>query len=94
MGFCIMDCVKVAKVIASKYKTKILLTVYENPNTTSNISKITKLHNSHTSKTIQELISLGLITTKTPRIKKGKIYRITPVGIEVMRQIKKMTDGS
>jgi predicted transcriptional regulator len=76
-------------VVASEYRKKILLSLSERPKSPKEISEETKLHLSHVSLTIYDLIKKGLVKCLTPNLKKGKLFSLTTTGKEIAGLLKK-----
>jgi len=69
-----------SKVIASKYKQKILTILESGPKTPLMISDSLKISSTYTSTTLTELTSLKLIECLTPDRRKGKLFGLTTEG--------------
>lgn len=78
----------VGKVHASSYRMKILLKLLERPKTPTQLSKELNIKISHISRTLSELVKLGLAETLAPELRKSKMYRITNTGKEVLTKVK------
>jgi len=76
-------------IVASEYRKKILLSLFERPKSPKEISEETKLHLSHVSLTIYDLIKKGLVKCLTPNLKKGKLFSLTATGKEIAGLLKK-----
>jgi predicted transcriptional regulator len=73
-------------VIRSKYRSKILEKLKNNPSIPSKMSYETNISLSHVSRALNEMENKGLIQ-KLTYDHKGKIYGITEKGLEVLREI-------
>jgi len=76
------------KVNSSSYRSKILSKLIETHKTPTRLSKELDIKISHVSRTLTELVKLGLVESLTPELRKGKMYRITKLGKEVIKKIK------
>jgi len=72
-------------VISSTYRKKVLKRL-ENPTTPSKLSKELEINKTHISRTLSELESKQLIKCLTPDSKKGRIYKITEYGKEILEK--------
>jgi len=73
-------------VIASKFRTKILLALSESKSP-SKISKETGTYIGIVTKTLMELRNRGLVECTTPYRRKGRIYRLTGKGSRIREMI-------
>lgn len=69
-----------SKIIASKYKQKILTILESGPKTPLMISELLKISSTYTSTTLTELTALKLIDCLTPDRRKGKLFGLTAEG--------------
>jgi DNA-binding MarR family transcriptional regulator len=67
-------------VIASKYRVKVVFSLYQHPKTPSQIAGETGLGRSHVSRTLKELLEMGITLCLTPNARKGKVYQLTKKG--------------
>ncbi|MFH8119326.1 MAG: ArsR family transcriptional regulator [Candidatus Aenigmatarchaeota archaeon] len=81
------DWYTIAYVASSKYRTEILKLLKDRPKSPSEMSKLLKCPLSRVSEALRSLERMKLITCLTPRIQKGKIYKITEMGIEILKRI-------
>ena len=69
----------------SKYRWNVMGTLYENrflmP---SEIANRTGILNNHISFVLKQLKNKGLIECINPEVRKGRLYRLTDTGMEVM----------
>ena len=82
----------VGKVVASKYRLRILSTLERRLLTPSQISDITKINRSHVSRFLKELETDGLVECRTSGLRKGKLYSITNLGDSILRKVREL-DG-
>jgi len=73
---------------ASEYRTKVLISLREKPKTPAILEKEIKIKMSHVSRTLNELLKLGLIKCLNPSLRKGKLFYITKEGIKVHKYLK------
>ena len=75
-------------VIASKIRTSILKLLAKSPAIPSQLSDKLNLQLSHTSRALSELECRGLILCVNPNHTKGRVYRLTEQGREVLKRTK------
>ena len=73
-------------VISSKYR-KIVLENVRNHKTPTDISKELKIQRSHVSRALIELCEEKLVECLTPNKRKGRLYKITNKGLNLLKQI-------
>lgn len=78
------------KVHSSSYRYEVLLKLAETHKIPTQLSKELNIKMSHISRTLTELVNLGLIESLTPELRKSKMYRITKLGKEVLKKVKEM----
>jgi predicted transcriptional regulator len=83
-----MDWTLYGYVIASEYRRRIILSLFDRPKSPKEISEETKLYLSHVSLTIYDLVKKGLVECLTPNLKKGKIFSLTTTGKEIAELLK------
>lgn len=76
-------------IISSIYRKKILHTLMERPKTPTEIRNETDYYLSHVSNVLNELLKKDLIVCLTPSRSKGRVYRLTEQGIEIILYIDK-----
>ncbi len=74
------------KVHASSYRIKVLSKLAETPRMPTQLSKELDIKMSHISRTLRELVNLGLVESLTPEVRKSRVYGITNLGIEVLEK--------
>lgn len=84
-----LDYFKIGKVLISKHRSSIALSLSRGLKTPSQIASETGIRLSHVSKTLSELQDLGIIQCETPMMKKGRIYTLTKEGIIIIRLLEK-----
>lgn len=78
----------IAYVYPSTYRKKVLKTLGEdNCLIPSVLAKKAGILQTHISKTLAELKEQGLIECINPEVRKGKLYRNTELGIEILKYI-------
>lgn len=82
-----MDFEELGWVKASEYRQNVLKGVEEKPQTPKDLSQKTEYYLSHVSKTLNELAEHDMVECVTPDRKKGKLYRITDQGKEIVEAI-------
>lgn len=83
-----VDWKKYGFVIASKYRTKIVLSLLAGPKNPKKLSEETKLYLSHVSFTLKELSKKDIAECLTPGLKRGRIYALTSEGKELAEKIR------
>lgn len=76
------------KVVASQYRQLVINSLEEHPKTPTQVAQDIEKHQSHVSKTIQELASYGLVKCLNPEAKKGRLYRLTTQGEDLHSRLK------
>jgi DNA-binding MarR family transcriptional regulator len=76
-----------------KTRIKILKTLY-NPRTPTEAANITGIHRSSVSRTILDLEKKGLVECLTPKEKRGRYYRTTKLGKEVIKILEGRENGN
>ncbi len=82
----------VAFVMKSEKRKKIL-ELLEKPKTPKMLSKILNTSLPNISMKLRALEKVGLVECINPQDPKGKIYKLTEVGKEVLKKIKEMETG-
>ena len=82
-----MDWEKYAFVIASEYRKKIVKALDSGPKTPKQVSLEAGLHITHTSSTLNELVVRQIVVSLTPNLRKGKLYQLTELGIEISKMV-------
>ncbi|MDI6917743.1 MAG: hypothetical protein QMC80_08120 [Thermoplasmatales archaeon] len=73
---------------ASKYRQKVLLSLEERPKTPMQISIEISVNLTHVSRALRELAKKGIVECITPKMVKGRIYKLTTKGKEVVKLLK------
>ena len=77
----------IGKIMASKYKLKVMLELSKGMKTPSQLVKNTGLSASSISRTLKELLKMSVVICITPSLRKGKIYKLTNFGYEILDKI-------
>ncbi|WP_458404228.1 transcriptional regulator [Methanobrevibacter sp.] len=72
----------------SSYRVKVLRSLKERPKMPSQIAVDCNILQNHISKVLSLLSELGLIVCINPEIKKGRIYRLSEDGEEILKYLK------
>ena len=86
-----LDWETVSFVLSSELRFKILLELSKSKHTPKQLSIFLSKPISHVSKSLKELKTKGLIECLTPSRKKARLYSITELGSQVLREINKLT---
>lgn len=77
-------------ILASKYRTKIMLVLIVQIATPKQIAQRTDLRIGHVSNVLRSLVDKGLIECVNPKAKRGRIYRLTSKGKSICKLMKKL----
>ena len=80
---------EISYVKISKYRTKAIKSLEENPKIPSVIAKDSGIRTNHISKVLRELKEHELVECINPEVRKGRLYRLTDFGAEVVENINK-----
>jgi len=72
----------------SKYRSKVLKTLANNAKMPSEISKDTGIVQNHISNTLRQLKDHDLVECINPEVRKGRLYRLTDYGENVLTKLK------
>jgi predicted transcriptional regulator len=78
-----------SEIKVSNSRKKVLLALEDNVLIPSEISKVTSISPSHTSKALRELENIDLIVCLNPEKRVGRLYVLTKLGKEVLKCVKK-----
>lgn len=78
-------------IIASSYRRRILESLQKSPKTPSEISEATGIHKGNVSKVLGELRKKEFVECLTPLSRKGRIYKLTRKGKDVIKKFKKFS---
>lgn len=71
----------------SKYREKTLKSIGNNVKTPTNIAKDSNIRTNHISKVLSELKSKEIVECINEEARKGRLYRLTDTGKEVLESI-------
>ena len=77
-------------VLASHYRTKIIMTLDEKASTPKQLAKSTNLRIGHVSNVLKRLGGKGLTECVNAEAKRGRIYRLTDEGKKVFEMMRKL----
>ena len=77
-------------ITSSEYRKKVL-TQLEFPKTPSLLSKILDINKAHISKALRELMERKMIECLNPKSNKGKFFKSSNYGKEILREIEKLS---
>ena len=72
----------------SSYRVKVIKTLENYPKIPKDIAADCGILQNHISNVLTELSNLGLIVCINPEVKKGRIYELTDVGLEIAKKLK------
>ena len=75
-------------VIRSQYRSKILKSVSDDVKMPSQIAKDTGIVQNHISNSLRQLKEHELVECINPEVRKGRIYRLTEKGDELIKNFK------
>ena len=75
-------------VVSSTYRTEVMKTLIDKPKIPSQIAADTGIKLNHISNVLNQLKKKGLIRLINPEDKKGRIYELTDVGLEISKELK------
>lgn len=84
-----MDYGLIGFIKASKHRQDILLLLEEEQYTPREIAVRLNLHISQVSRTLAEMLEMKIIEIMNPEMKKGRIYSITPTGLECLNVLRR-----
>ena len=73
----------------SQYRSKVLKTLANDTKMPSQIAKDTGIVQNHISNTLKQLKDHDLVECINPEVRKGRLYRLTENGEELIENIKK-----
>ena len=75
-------------VVSSTYRTEVMKTLIDKPKIPSQIAADTGIKLNHISNVLNQLKKKRLIRLINPEDKKGRIYELTDVGLEIAKELK------
>lgn len=76
-------------IMASEYRKRVVLSLYEKPKTPKEIAEETSYHLSHVSNTLSDLSENDIVECLTEERSKGRIYDVTTIGESIGKQLSK-----
>ena len=71
----------------SKYRAKVMKALEDDVKIPSQIAKDSEIRQNHISKVLSELKAHELLECINPEVRKGRLYRLTPKGDELVKNI-------
>lgn len=71
----------------SQYRTKVMKALEDDIKIPSKIAKDSDIRQNHISKVLAELKAHELVECINPEVRKGRLYRLTPKGDELVKNI-------
>ena len=71
----------------SKYRTKVMKALEDDVKIPSQIAKDSEIRQNHISKVLSELKAHELVECINPEVRKGRLYRLTDKGNELVKNI-------
>ena len=78
---------EISYVEISKYRKKVMKALEDDVKIPSQIAKDSEIRQNHISKVLSELKAHELVECINPEVRKGRLYRLTPKGEEVSKNI-------
>ena len=78
---------EISYVEISKYRAKVMKALEDDIKIPSKIAKDSEIRQNHISKVLAELKAHELVECINPEVRKGRLYRLTPKGEEVSKNI-------
>ncbi len=79
---------EISYVNISKYRTKAIKSLEESPKIPSVIARDSGIRTNHISKVLRELKEHELVECINPEARKGRLYRLTDTGKEIVNNLK------
>lgn len=76
---------KIGYILASTYRRKVILALKEGPLTPKQLSQLSGIGVSHVSNVLNGLRTHDLVKCLNPKMRKGRLYEITPKGQDVLK---------
>lgn len=77
----------IGKVKSSEWRFRVLKILNSGLKLPSELSKEADISSSHISEVIRDLREMNLIECKNPNLRKGKIYSITKLGKDILKEL-------
>ena len=78
---------KYGYVLSSSYRVKTMKAMQDEVKTPSKIAEDAGIRMNHISKVLKELKDTGVAECINPEVRKGKLYRLTSVGEEIVNKL-------
>ena len=78
---------EISYVEISKYRKKVMKALEDDVKIPSQIAKDSEIRQNHISKVLSELKAHELVECINPEVRKGRLYRLTPKGDELVKNI-------
>lgn len=78
---------EISYVKISQYRTKVMKALEDDIKIPSKIAKDSDIRQNHISKVLAELKAHELVECINPEVRKGRLYRLTPKGDELVKNI-------
>ena len=78
---------KLGVVLASKYRKEIVKLLSKGGDTPKGIADQLNFSLSNVSRTLSELREIGVVECTTPKLRKGRIYRLTETGEKIVSSL-------
>lgn len=78
---------QISYVKISKYRTKVMKTLENDVKIPSQIAKDSDILQNHISATLQQLREHELVECINPEVRKGRLYRLTDVGEDIVKNL-------
>ena len=79
--------IEISFVQISKYRLKAMKALEDNVKIPSVIARDSGIKTNHISKVLSELRAHGLVECINPEVRKGRLYRLTDIGEEVVEHL-------
>ena len=90
LPFILMDIKLISFVLRAKNRRTILSMLVKERLTPSQIMKRTNMYDSHISRTIKELVQIGLVECENAEERTFRFYSATKLGCEVAKEVEKI----
>ena len=77
-----------ARVNISSYRNKTVKSLQNDVKTPTEISKATGIRRTHMSNVLRDLKETGIVECINEEVKRGRLYRLTPLGEEIAENLK------
>ena len=78
---------EISYVQISTYRTKVLKSLDDEVKIPSQIAKDSEIRQNHISKVLSELKAHEMVECINPEVRKGRLYKLTPKGDEIVKNI-------